>query len=83
MTTTSDFGTLNSAIHADHDSYVNLVYLVEKDHNEIVRQYSEIKTHKQIVAAYSINGRHCLVVDVSGFVKKVTRKKKINKTIKE
>jgi len=80
MTTTSDFGTLNSAIHADHDSYVNLVYLVDKSHLEIVKQYSEIKTQKQIVAAYAINGRHCLVVDVSGFVKKVIKKRKIKES---
>ena len=83
MTTVSDFGTLNSITHADYDSYVNLVYLIDRDEKEIVRQYSEIKTHKQIIAAYSINSRHCLVVDVSGFVKKVIRKKKINKIIKE
>ena len=77
MTVSTDFGTLNSAIHADFDSYVNLVYLIDKDHNEIVRQYSEIKSSKQIVAAYSMNGRHVLIVDVSGNVKKIIRKKKI------
>jgi len=83
MATTSDFGTLNSAIYAEANQCSNLVYLIDQDYKEVARQYSEIKTDKVIIAAYALGSRHCLILDVSGNVKKVIRKKKINKIIKE
>jgi len=79
MTTTTDFGTLNSAVYADKNKYISLVYLIDKDHLEVVRQYDEIKSSKVIISAYALNGRHCMILEVSGNVKKVIRKKKIIK----
>lgn len=74
--TTETMEPIEKALYPSHDIYSNLVYLIDKDEKELIRQYHQIRTEKTIIAAYSINGRHCLVLFVDGKVKQIKKDKK-------
>ena len=71
------FGNINDVFENVNGYQGNLVYIMDRQPSEVIRQYNEIKQAKQIIAAYSINNRHCLVVAVDAKVKIIKKKKTI------
>lgn len=47
-----------------------LVYIIERDPKDIIKKYESIKMPKFIVGSYSLNSKHCLVLFVTGIIKK-------------
>lgn len=72
-----EFGSVSQLHESMNGNQGNLVYLIDRDYNEIIRQYEEIKQAKVIVGSYATGMKHCLVLFVGGIVKKkVVRRKK-------
>lgn len=71
----TSFGEITQLTQTPIDIYTNLIYLIEKDHNDLIEKYNAIRAEKNVISAYSINGRHCLVLSVDGRIKKIIKKK--------
>lgn len=65
---------ISDALYPDKEIYSNLVYLMDKDADELVKKYHAVRAEKHIVSSYSIGSRHVLVLFINGKVKKIIKK---------
>lgn len=79
MSTDTSFGNIADLHENMNGDQGNLVYLIDRDENEVKRQYESIKSAKSLIAAYSVGLKHVMVVMVSGRVKKIIRQKNKDK----
>ena len=75
--TKTEYGNANDLIEDMNGGPANIIYLINRDYNEIVNQYNQIKASKAIISAYSIGPKHCLVLRVDGIIRKKVIKRKI------
>ena len=69
------FGSANDIIEDFNGGQGNIVYLLDDNPKEVIRQYNQIKSAKAIIGSYSIGRKHCLIVQFEGIIKKKIVKK--------
>ena len=68
MKSNESFTKVEDFIHGNNNNGATLVILIDSDPLRLAEKYAGIKTDHRVINSYSINGKHCISILVSGKV---------------